>query len=269
MIRTYMNSIDFPIPQYLERIGLNSHPGRDEDGLKEIHAAQAFAIPFENLEIHLGRTISLKPEDLIEKILERNRGGYCFELNGILYLALKAMGFNVRPLLVRVLYNLTEPGPYAHEVLIVTISGQDWLADVGFGGPGLRLPIPMIPDRVFEQYGDLYKLRNDPDHEWVLQKESGGRFIDLYTIRDQLTLDADIEMSNHFTSTYPGSFFRAQRMCVIPKTWGRITLNDMELVFHREGRSTGRILPPGPPYMEALAEHFGLVFETEYEDFVL
>ena len=111
----------------------------------------------------------------------------------------------VRPLLVRVLYNLTEPGPYAHEVLIVTISGQDWLADVGFGGPGLRLPIPMIPERTYEQFGDCYRLRSDPDYEWVLQKESGGTFVDLYTIKDRLTLDTDIEMSNHFTSTYPGS----------------------------------------------------------------
>jgi N-hydroxyarylamine O-acetyltransferase len=264
-----MDSTDFPLSQYLKRIGLSSPPGRDEDGLKEIHAAQAFAIPFENLEIHLGRTISLKPENLIEKMLERNRGGYCFELNGMLHLALKALGFMVHPLLVRVFYNRTEPGPYAHQVLIVTISGQDWLADVGFGGPGLRLPIPMIPDRTFEQFGDHYRLRKDPDHEWVLQKESGGAFIDLYTIKDRLTIDADIEMSNHFTSTWPGSYFRAQRMCAIHKTWGRITLTDMELTFHRDGRSTSRTLSPGTPYMEALTEHFGLLLETEYKDFIL
>jgi len=264
-----MNSIDFPLSRYLGRIGLSSPPARDENGLKEIHAAQTFTIPFENLEIHLGRTISLKPEDLTDKPLERNRGGYCFELNGMLHLALRALGFIVRPLLVRVLYNRTEPGVYEHQVLIVTISGQDWLADVGFGGPGLRLPIPMIPDRTYEQFGDRYRLRSDPDYGWVLQKESESTFIDLYAIRDQLILDDDIEMSNHFTSTWPGSFFRAQRMCAIPKTWGRITLADMELTFHQDGRSAGRILPPGPPYMEALAEHFGLVLETEYKDFVL
>jgi N-hydroxyarylamine O-acetyltransferase len=187
----------------------------------------------------------------------------------MLHLALKALGFNVHPLLARVLYNRTEPGAYTHQVLIVKISGQDWLADVGFGGPGLRLPIPMIPDRTYEQFGDCYKLRDDPDYGWVLQKESRGTFIDLYTFRDQLTLDADIEMSNHFTSTWPDSNFRAHRMCVLPKTWGRITLADMELTFHRDGRSASRILPPGPLYLEALAEHFGLVLEAEYKDFVL
>ena len=126
----------------------------------------------------------------------------------------------------------------------------------------------MIPDRIYEQFGDRYKLQSDPDYEWVLQKESRGTFINLYTIRDQLTLDVDIEMSNHFTSTWPGSYFRAQKMCVMPKTWGRITLADMELTFHRDGLSSSRTLPPGPSYMEALAEHFGLVLEAQYEDFV-
>ncbi len=264
-----MRATDFPLNRYLERIALKNHPVADENGLKEIHAAQAFSIPFENLDIHLGRAISLKPEDLINKMLIKKRGGYCFELNGLLHLALEALGFTVRPLLARVLYTRTEPTAHTHQVLIVTISGTDWLADAGFGGPGLRLPIPLIPNRIFEQYGDRYRLRSDPTYGWVLQKESRGNWLDLFAFRDQRTLDADIEMSNHFTSTWPGSLFRIQKMCVLPKTWGRITLTDMELTFHRDGRSTGRTLTPGPSYMDALAEHFGLILDTKFEDFIL
>jgi len=264
-----MHATDFPIKKYLDRIALESAPGEDENGLKQIHAAHVFSIPFENLDIHLGRTISLKPEDLIEKMLVKKRGGYCFELNGLLHQALNALNFTVRPLLARVLYTLPEPTALTHQVLIVTISGTDWLADTGFGGPGLRLPVPVIPDRIFEQYGDRYKLRSDPDYGWVLEKESGGAFIDLYAFTEQLTLDADIEMSNHFTSTWPSSLFRIQKMCVLPKTWGRITLADMELTIHRDGRSTGKTLDPGPSYMDALAEHFGLALNTKYEDFIL
>ncbi len=264
-----MKRVDFPLSAYLERIELKNTPGTDENGLKELHAAQVFSIPFENLDIHLGKTISLKPGDLINKLLVRKRGGYCFELNGILHLALKALNFTVRPRLARVLYTLPEPTAHTHQVLIVTISGTDWLADAGFGGPGLRLPIPLVPDHTYEQYGEHYRLRRDPDYGWVLQKESRRTFIDLYTFTDQLTLDADIEMSNHFTSTWPGSLFRIQKICVLPKTWGRITLNDMELNVYRDGRSTARTLPPGPPYMEALAEHFGLILDTKFEDFIL
>lgn len=264
-----MISNDFPISRYLERIALSELPSSDVAGLKEIHAAQAFAIPFENLDIHLGCSISLKPEDLIAKLLDQNRGGYCFELNGILHLALKALGFIVRPVLARVLYDRTEPGAFTHEVLIVTISGQDWLVDVGFGGPGLRLPLPIIPDRVYEQYGDRYRLRCDPDHGWVLQKEIRDTFIDLYTFRDQRTLDADIEMANHYTSTWPESIFRIHRICAMPKSWGRITLSDMELIIHRNGQRIRSTLQPGQPYMEALTEYFDLTLDAEYEDFAL
>lgn len=261
--------MDFPIKKYLDRIAVKSAPRVDENGLKQIHAAQVFSIPFENLDIHLGRTISLKPEDLINKMLIKKRGGYCFELNGLLRLALKAVGFTVRPLLARVLYTLPEPTAHTHQVLIATIAGQEWLADVGFGGPGLCLPIPLIPDRVYKQYRDRYMLRSDPVYGWVLQKESRGAFIDLYTFREQPTLDADIEMSNHFTSTWPGSLFRIQKMCVLPKTWGRITLSDMELTIYRDGRSTRKTLDPGSSYMDALAEHFGLALDTKFEDFIL
>ncbi|MBN2243591.1 MAG: arylamine N-acetyltransferase [Acidobacteria bacterium] len=264
-----MNARDFPVKRYLERVGLENPPGADESGLKEIHAAQVFSVPFENLDIHLDRSISLKPEDLVDKMLMKKRGGYCFELNGLLHLALQALEFNVRPRLARVLYNRAQAGPLTHQVLIVTISGKEWLADCGFGGPGMRLPIPLVPDRPGEQYGERYRLRSDPNYGWVLQKESAGAFIDLYAFKDQVTLDADIEMSNHFTSTWPNSIFRLRRMCVLAKPWGRITLNDMELNFYRDGRSTGTILPPGLPYMKALAEHFGLILDFKYEDFIL
>ena len=264
-----MNSDNFPISRYLERITLSSLPRPDVEGLKQIHAAQVFSIPFENLDIHLGRIISLQPEDLVVKILNRSRGGYCFELNGLLRMALSAAGFIVRPRLARVLYGRTEPGPYTHEILIVTLSGREWLADAGFGGPGLRFPLPLIPDRIYEQCGDHYRLKQDPSIGWVLQKKSKNTFTNLYAFMDQWTLDVDIEMANHFTSTWPGSIFRARKMCSFPKPWGRITLSDMELTIHRDGQSVHKILSPGPAYMEALVENFGLALDSDYTNFVL
>jgi N-hydroxyarylamine O-acetyltransferase len=264
-----MNSNKFPISLYLERISLGKMPPPDVEGLKQIHAAQVFSIPFENLDIHLGRTFSLQPEHLVSKLLNRSRGGYCFELNAMLRMALDAAGFAVRPLLARVLYNLSEPTTFTHEVLIVTLSGQDWLADAGFGMPGLRLPLPMIPDRVYEQYGDYYRLKGDPVLGWVLQRRSKEVFRDLYAFRDQWIQDADIEMANHFTATWPGSFFRTHKLCMLPKPWGRITLFDMELTIHRRGQSTHKILSPGPAYMEALIENFGITLDSDYTNFVL
>jgi len=264
-----MNTIEFPLSQYLERIGLSKIPAPDEKGLHEVHAGQAFSIPFENLDIHLGRTISLNPEILISKIIHKRRGGYCFELNGILAHGLEATEFAVQPLLARVLYGRDEPGARTHQVLIVTISGRNWLADSGFGGPGLRLPLTIIPDRIQEQYGDRFRLRRESKWGMVLQREINKIFKDLYVFdENEQTLDADIEMANHFTSTWPFSNFRLHRMCSLPKSWGRVTLSDMELTIYRNGHGEKKTLPPGRQYLEAIEEHFGIHLNAAYKDFI-
>lgn len=264
-----MSPFEFPITQYLKRIGRTGPPRPDADWLNEIHTAQVFSIPFENLDIHLGRSISLKPEDLVEKLLHRNRGGYCFELNELLRMALKAAGFAVRPFLARVLYQRREPGPFTHEGLLVAISGQDWLCDTGFGGPGLRSPIPLVAGRIFEQFGERFLLKHTRDNEWILQKKTDSGFLDLYMFQDLPVLDIDIEMSNHFTSTWPSSIFRLHRMCARPNPTGRVTLLDMELAIHEGEWKRNETLPDGIAYMEALSEYFRISLDAEYEDFIL
>jgi N-hydroxyarylamine O-acetyltransferase len=264
-----MTSTGFQLPRYLERVGLSSPPKPDEDGLRQIHSAQAFSIPFENLDIHLGRPISLKPEALAGKILSRNRGGYCFELNGIFHLALTALGFSVRPHLARVLYGRADAGARTHEVLTVAISGNKWLADAGFGGPGLRSPLPLVIGQVQEQYGERYRLRQDSVLGTVLQKESQNSFLDLYAFNEkELTLEVDIDMANHYTSTSPSSIFRLHRMCSLPNSRGRVTLSDMELTIYRDGQSVSRPLPAGPAYVAAIEEHFGIDVDAKYENFL-
>ena len=262
-----MEPTDFPLSQYLARIGLNAAPDPDENGLRQVHLAQALSIPFENLDIHLGRAISLDPQDLAAKLILRQRGGYCFELNGLLHLALTSLGFAVRPVLARVLYRRQDPGGRTHEVLIVTVSGREWLADAGFGGPGLREPIPLVPDQVQEQCGELYRLRRDSQYAMALQKRTGDAFIDLYAFdKNEVTLDIDIGMANHFTSTWPESIFRLQRMCALPTPRGRATLTDMELIIHRDGEVTSRTLQPGPQYISAIGEYFGIRLDARYEE---
>jgi N-hydroxyarylamine O-acetyltransferase len=261
-----MNAL-FSLSQYLARIGLSRIPDPDEEGLREVHAAQALSTAFENLDIHLGRAIPLRPEDLVAKLIHQRRGVYCFELNGIFRLALQSLGSAVRPLMARVLYGRSDPGARTHQVLIVTISGRRWLADSGCGGPGLRLPLRIVRDRIEEQCGERYRLRRDSRYGMVLQKESGAAFVDLYVFDErERTLDIDIDTANHCTSTWHDSILRLRRMCSLPKPWGRATLSDMELTTYRDGQSLSRTLPPGPECMAAIAEHFGIHLNAAYED---
>ena len=93
------NSLD--LPAYLARIALPAPPAPDAEGLAAVQRAHRLVIPFENLDIPLGRGISLDPDAVFDKLVTRGRGGYCFEQNQLFLRALHAMGFTARPLLAR------------------------------------------------------------------------------------------------------------------------------------------------------------------------
>jgi N-hydroxyarylamine O-acetyltransferase len=78
---------------YLARVGLSRFPAASEEGLRELHAAQAFAIPFENVNPLLGEPVKLELDALFAKLVAQKRGGYCFELNGLFHWAMSQAGF--------------------------------------------------------------------------------------------------------------------------------------------------------------------------------
>ena len=124
-----MTSPAFRPDAWLRRVRLQAAPRPNEDGLEALHRAQAYAIPFENFDILLGRGISLEPHALVDKLVQKQRGGYCFELNSLLLMALEAFGFKARPLLARV-HTAGTPTGRGHMLLEVMIKRRRWLADV-------------------------------------------------------------------------------------------------------------------------------------------
>ena len=137
---------------YLSRINYSGDRSTSHDTLRALHLAHVLAVPFENLDGYRGVPVSLEPADLFAKIVTARRGGYCFELNGLFSLLLEAMGFEVTRLIARVRYGAKPPYPRSHQVLVVTVSGEPWLVDVGFGGNGLLEPMPLEAGAA-KQYG--------------------------------------------------------------------------------------------------------------------
>lgn len=240
----------------------------DVEGLRAVHRAQAFTVPFENFDIHLGRPLSLDPAALIAKIVDGRRGGYCFEVNGLLHLALHALGFAVRPRLARVLYGRPDPGPRTHQVLLVTVEGRDWIADAGFGGPGLRAVLPLVPGRIVDLDGDKFRVQADEDLGFVVEKAADDAWGALYAFQDETTLPSDIAASHFFTENFPASPFRQRRIAAILKPWGRVTLAGMDLTIYRDGTASTIRLATGPAYMAALRDHFGIETGAVYADWV-
>lgn len=192
----------FDLDAYLARIGLSGRPS-----VAEVHRAHITSIPFENLDPQRGVPVSLAVDDLQRKLVDERRGGYCFEMNLLLKLALESLGAPVDLLLARVRSG-TEPGvvrPRSHLVLRVR-DGGDWHADVGFGLGSLLEPIPFGPGEAHDQSGWRYRVVEDGD-ELVLQTVDGDAWRDLYGFVPDPAPMVDVEVSNWFTCTHPRSPF--------------------------------------------------------------
>ena len=175
--------------------------------LERLHFAHATTIPFENLDVRLGRPIALDLPSLEAKLVARRRGGYCFEQNTLFAAALGALGFEVETLEARV----RPPGatavlPRTHMTLRVRLPEGDRLADVGFGGEGSLLPVPFDGTTV-ESGGDVHRLEREPGGAFVLRRLSGAEWIDLYAFLPLAAQPVDYVVANHFTSTWPDSIF--------------------------------------------------------------
>jgi N-hydroxyarylamine O-acetyltransferase len=248
---------------YIHRVGLSDTITIDEAGLEEIHRAQLYSIPFENFDIHLGKPINLDEKSLCKKLLQRNRGGYCFELNGLLQIALTHFGFQSRSLLARVHVSGEMTGRN-HQLLLVTVAGRDWICDVGFGTNSLRAPIPFELNQSREQDGFIFRLRADETYGYMLQSKMGGAWQNLYSFDFSPVFPVDIELGNFFTSTSPQSFFVSNRVAALGKPDGRTALINFTLREHDGSQEQITDLEVGPSYLGVLQDYFGIDLDASY-----
>jgi N-hydroxyarylamine O-acetyltransferase len=256
--------MSFETEPYLRRIGLAEAPRPDVDGLRALQRAQAMSIPFENFDILLERGIALEPEAVFAKLVRRPRGGYCFEVNGLLLAALQAFGFEARPLLGRV-HMMGEPTGRSHQISLVRIDGADWIADAGFGGATATEPMKLVLDEPVELAGSVRRFVEDPLFGVMLQLRGEGGWTNLYSFDLEHVTRNDRLMGNHFMSTHPDSFFTWARVAARPTPEGRVTLVDFKLRRVERGVETVETLAPGAPYLEALRRHFGIELDAPYE----
>jgi len=229
-----MSELD--LEAYLARIGYDGPLDPSIDTLRGLHLAHGLSIPFENLDILLGRRIRLDVVSIQTKLVEQRRGGYCFEHNTLFAAALREQGFEPVALLGRVRRGPPERWARTHMVLKVPAEGGVWLADTGFGAIGLVEPIPLADGAVSVQRGFTYTLRR-AEHVWVLWMEDAiGQVSDLYEFSEDPQTAGDVAVANHYTSTYPESVFR--RTITIQRIAGddRLILRNETLTRYRSGR---------------------------------
>lgn len=246
------------IPSYLERIGFHGPLHVSLDTLRALHLAHLYTVPFENLDIHLGRPLALDAAALFDKVVTRRRGGLCHELNGLFCALLRELGFRVTMLSAEV---ARQSGgfspPYDHLALRVDLA-EPWLADVGFGN-GFRVPV-RLDDAADQPQGDsAYLILPDGGYRVLLRSDLGGDWTPQYRFTLQSHTLADFAARCRFHQTSPESSFTQGRICALATPEGRLTLSGMRLI---ETTPAGRVeteLAGEAEYAAALRARFGVV----------
>lgn len=259
-----MNQTD--LQAYLKKVGISQSLNINTDTLLLLHNAQHRRLPFENFDIALGRGISVAEQDIINKLIYRERGGYCYELNALLFNVLKTIGFDARPLLGRVHLSGT-PSGRTHQFTLVTMGEDKWIVDVGFGSNTPRAPLPFVLNQ--DIHTDLQTFRFI-EHElvgYMLQVQSyddPDQWIDLYSLDFEHAFDGDIVCGNHYTSTSPNSHFTSSRVAALATDSGIITLFNHSLKYRANGEVVEIELEAGETYLSALKTHFGIALDADY-----
>ncbi len=256
-----MTSPPIDLDAYLARIDYAGPREATLATLTALHTAHEAAIPFENLDILLGRGIDLDLAAVERKLVADRRGGYCFEQNTLFRAALEGLGFRVASLAARVQIGATAVRPRTHMLLLVDFEGEAFLADVGFGGGGLVVPVPLVEGRETWIAGLGHRLRREGEI-WVLEGNSEGTWGDFYAFTLEPQHPADFVMANHFTSTFPASPF--VNNLTVQRSWpkGWMVLRNRDLTLREGGVTTTETIRDPEHLLEVLRERFGLSFPT-------
>jgi N-hydroxyarylamine O-acetyltransferase len=246
------------VSAYLRRISYSGPITPTLETLRTIHRAHLETVPFENLDISLGRPIVLDQDRFVHKIVEENRGGFCYELNGAFAALLVEMGYRVTLLSARAPLKDGSPGPeFDHLALRVDLN-QPWLVDVGFG-EGFLEPLLLEPGTEQKQDQGAFRMKDEGSFLSVerQQPDSSWKTEYLFTLTPRRL--EDFAGMCHYHQTSPESHFTQKRLCTLATSTGRVTLSDMKLIVTENGHREERILISEKEWLETLKKHFAMM----------
>jgi len=242
---------------YLDRIAYRGSTAPNSETLRAIHRAHLLAVPFENLDIALGRKIAMDGDAFVRKVVERRRGGFCYELNGAFAALLRALGFQVTLLSARVAGEKGRESPeFDHLCLRVELE-ESWLADVGFGELFLE-PLRLHSNVEQTDPAGIFKIvQRDP--RFRLEKaQPDGTWKRQYSFTLQPRRLEDFAGMCHYHQTSPDSHFVKNRICSLATGEGRITLSGMTFIVTKNGVRTETEITSERERCDVLRDRFGI-----------
>jgi N-hydroxyarylamine O-acetyltransferase len=246
------------VEKYLERICYDGPLDRSIGTLRGLHRSHILTVPFEDLDIHLGRRIVLDQDALFDKIVERRRGGFCYELNGLFAGLLREIGFEVEMLSAGVA-GPNGFGPDFDHMALRVVLDEDWLADVGFGDSFIE-PIRLEESAVTEDATGLYRVNADGPNRLMSRRDHDEPAEGIWNPQYRFSLEArelmDYQEMCVYQETSPESHFTQRRLCSLATETGRITLTDLKLIVTSNGVREERMLSGEDEFRSVLAKSF-------------
>lgn len=252
---------ELDLDAYLARIGWQGgEPRADLPTLKAVHRAHTGAITFESLDVLFGRTVGLDVKVVEDKLVHARRGGYCYEQNTLLAAALERIGFEVSGRGARNRTRGDSLTAVTHAVLVVTVEGEPWLCDAGFGWQGPREPVPLARPGADVRQGEwVFRVREEADGVLVLCVPREGIWRDLYAFSPQPYHPVDYLVLNHYSSSHPRSAFVGQVIVQYPGDSVRLALVGQVLSrLYPDGRVERQEITSADGLLALLEREFGL-----------
>lgn len=223
------------VKSYLKRIGYSGEAKPNLKTLKQLMKQHLLSIPFENLDVHIGRKIHLNEKFIFNKIIKRKRGGFCYELNGLFAWLLENLGFEIMRLSAQVV--LDGPGKdFDH--LTIAVKLGDWkLVDVGFGD-SFRKPLEIKTDKIQNDGFTDFLIREDKDYLALFKKSENNEWIKQTRFKLEDHRLEEFKTECNYTQTSPDSWFTQKRLVTLAKPNGRITLTDIKFTETKNGKKT-------------------------------
>ena len=244
------------VDAYLARISWRGKLHASLATLAALLVAHMRAIPFENLDVLLGRPIRLDLASLMAKLVTARRGGYCFEHATLFAAVLDAVGF--APVRHTARVTLAVPRTQAgrtHMLLTVECDGGRYIVDPGFGGRAPHFPVPLVD--VTDPATDATHWMARADGHWVLRARAPDRVVDCWATtleRDNLV---DFEVGNHFTATHPKSPFVNRLALHASTAEGYVSVMNRDVTRVRGEETYTTTLENRAALRALLIEHFG------------
>ena len=247
------------VDAYLDRIGYQGSREPTADALRQLHRAHMLTVAFENLDIQLGRSIVLSLSSLYDKVVLHQRGGFCYELNGLFGWLLEQLGFSVKKLSARVFAGNHLGPEFDHLVLMIQLK-ERWIVDVGFGDSFLE-PLPLDSEEERVQPGGAYRLTGSGSKKTLeRRRESGWQRQYVFSLTPRQLVEFAVMCQRHQTSS--ASVFTQKTVCSVATADGRITLSNGRLITTVGERLEERKVTAEEDYRALLQGHFGIDLES-------